>query len=102
VEPSTAPAAFDALPAAEGNGVTLVELDSFSIPFVQQDWTAWSAALAALERDWFAPALAALKTGRVGALAMTLCGDTGSTTLTATRGDLRRFWRHRALASLFE
>ncbi|MEA3122070.1 MAG: hypothetical protein QOH33_1631 [Paraburkholderia sp.] len=102
VEPSTAPAAFDALPAAEGNGVTLVELDPFSIPFVQQDWTAWSATLAALERNWFAPALAALKTGRVRALAMTLCGDTGSTTLTATRGDLRRFWRHRALASLFE
>jgi hypothetical protein len=102
VEPSAAPAAFDALPPADGSGVTLVELDPFSTPFVQQDWAAWSAALATLERDWFAPALAALETGRIGALAMTLCGDTGSTTLTATRGDLRRFWRSRVLASLFE
>ena len=81
---------------------TLVELDPFSTPFVQQDWSAWSAALATLEHDWFAPALAALETGRVGAVAITLCGDTGSATLTATRGDLRRFWRRRVLASLFE
>jgi hypothetical protein len=33
---------------------------------------------------------------------MTLTGDTSSTTLAATRGDLRRFWRRRVLASLFE
>ncbi|MGV4752020.1 regulator, partial [Burkholderia pseudomallei] len=58
--------------------------------------------LAALERDWFAPALAALAQGRIGELALTLCGDTSAATLAATRGDLRKFWRRRALASLFE
>ncbi len=104
VRPSAAPPAFDALPAADGNGngTTLVELEPFSAPFVQQDWAAWSEALATLERDWFAPALAALEAGRLGALTMTLCGDTSSATLAATRGDLRRFWRRRVLASLFE
>jgi hypothetical protein len=96
------PAAFDALPSADHHGTTLVELAPFATPFVQQDWAAWSTVLAELERDWFAPALAALEAGRLGALAMTLTGDTSSATLTATRGDLRRFWRRRVLASLFE
>ncbi|KAB0640083.1 regulator, partial [Burkholderia territorii] len=57
---------------------------------------------AALERDWFAPALAALHNGELAGVDFTLCGDTSSVTLHATRGDLRKFWRRRALASLFE
>lgn len=100
VEAWTAPPGFETLPAAAN--ATLVELGAFSAPFVQQDWQGWSAALGTLERDWFAPALAALEAGRIGALELTLCGDTSSTTLSATRGDLRRFWRRRMLASLFE
>jgi len=106
VDSSAAPPSFDALSAANANvnanGTTLVELEPFCAPFVQQDWTAWSAALAELEREWFAPALAALEAGRIGALTMTLTGETGSTTLSTTRGDLRRFWRRRVLASLVE
>lgn len=108
VAASPPPPAFDALPAANApaggttGGATLVELEAFAAPFVQQDWQGWSTALAALERTWFAPALAALEAGSIGSLAMTLCGDTASATLAATRGDLRRFWRRRVLASLFE
>ncbi|CAB3644525.1 regulator [Trinickia soli] len=95
------PASFRALgPLA--SGTTLVELTPFVAPFIAQDWAAWQAALDRLERDWFAPALEALEAGRLGALAMTLGGDTGSVTLDATRGDLRKFWRRRVLASLFE
>jgi hypothetical protein len=100
-ETSAPPASFDALQASAG-GATLIELDPFSVPFIEQDWARWNAALAALERAWFAPALAALQDGRIGELGMTLCGDTGSATLTATRGDLRKLWRRRVLASLFE
>lgn len=80
---------------------TLVELDPFSGPFIEQDWARWNAAFAALERDWFAPALAALQAGELGELGLTLCGDTGSVTLAVTRGDLRKFWRRRVFASLF-
>ena len=82
-------------------GATLVELDPFSGPFIEQDWLRWNAAFAALERDWFAPALAALESGALRELGITLCGDTGSVTLAATRGDLRKFWRRRLFASLF-
>jgi hypothetical protein len=101
VETAAAPASFGTLPPLDG-GETLVELDPFTAPFIAQDWLAWQAALEQLERDWFAPALEALQAGRLGALGLTLAGDTGSVTLTATRGDSRKFWRRRVLASLFE
>ena len=97
-----APSTFGALSSAlNGAGTTLVELDPFSAAFIQQDWGRWNAAFAQLERDWFAPALAALQTGALAALDLTLCGDTGSVTLSITRGDLRKFWRRRLFASLF-
>jgi hypothetical protein len=105
---ATAPRANGASGAQQaGNGATataattLVELDPFSAPYIEQDWGRWNAAFAALETDWFAPALAALQSGQLGELGLTLCGDTGSVTLNITRGDLRKFWRRRVLASLF-
>jgi hypothetical protein len=93
-------AAFAALPPL-GEASTLVELDPFSVPYIEQDWMGWNAAFAALENDWFAPSLEALQKGRLGELGLTLCGDTGSVTLKVSRGDLRKFWRRRALESLF-
>ena len=112
VETGAPPASFGAF-AAGANGTndgtqgnnnattTLVELDPFSTPYIEQDWGRWNEAFAALETDWFAPALAALQAGQLAELGLTLCGDTGSVTLTITRSDLRKFWRRRVLASLF-
>jgi hypothetical protein len=85
----------------ESAATTLVELDPFSAPYIEQDWARWNEAFAALETDWFAPVLAALQAGQLAELGLTLCGDTGSVTLTITRTDLRKFWRRRLLASLF-
>jgi hypothetical protein len=92
------------LPAAtrQGSGVTLIELDDLSAPFIAQDWYAWNAALAGLERHWFQPALDALAQGQFESLALTLCGDTGSATLTVKRADLHKFWRRRRFMTLFE
>ncbi|MGF6568822.1 hypothetical protein ABH945_000898 [Paraburkholderia sp. GAS333] len=120
VETAAPPASFAAWSALEGAGhgangasaarnptataasnPTLVELDPFSAPYIEQDWARWNDAFAALQSDWFEPALAALQSGRLAELGLTLCGDTGSVTLTVTRGDLRKFWRRRVLASLF-
>ncbi|NYH12841.1 hypothetical protein GGD41_000069 [Paraburkholderia bryophila] len=100
VEVGVPPASFGALRSA-ADGVTLVELDPFSAPYIEQDWARWNDAFAALQTDWFDPVLAALQSGELGELGLTLCGDTGSVTLTVTRGDLRKFWRRRVLASLF-
>lgn len=88
---------------AAGRGtasVTLVELDQLSAPFVQQDWPRFRAAFAVLERDWFAPALAALERRELAELALTLCGDTGTTTLVVRPIDIKKFWRRRPFASL--
>jgi hypothetical protein len=95
------PRSFEALSSAATEGVTLVEIDPFSSPYIEQDWMRWNEAFAALETDWLAPALDALQADRLGELALTLCGDTGSVTLTITRNDLRKFWRRRVFASLF-
>jgi hypothetical protein len=86
---------------SNGEGMTLVELDPFSAPYIEQDWARWNSAFAALQTDWLEPALAALQSGALTELGLTLCGDTGSVTLKVTRGDLRKFWRRRVLASLF-
>jgi hypothetical protein len=98
-------AAFGAQPGNGMNGATgqaaLVELDPFSAPYIEQDWARWNHAFASLETDWFQPALDALQSGALAELGLTLCGDTGSVTLAVTRGDLRKFWRRRVLASLF-
>ncbi|CAH2782874.1 MAG: Regulatory protein, RpfE type [Candidatus Burkholderia crenata] len=82
------------------DGRTLVEVDPFSAPFIEQDWARWNDAFGTLERDWFAPALAALENGTLGTLRLTLCSDTGSVSLTVTRGALRKFWRRRPIAVL--
>ncbi|MCC8394391.1 regulator [Paraburkholderia sp. MMS20-SJTR3] len=100
------PASFGGLAAVRrdatnGAAGTLVELDPFSAPYIEQDWARWNDAFAALQIDWFEPALAALQAGELAELGLTLCGDTGSVTLNITRGDLRKFWRRRVLASLF-
>ena len=103
VEVAGAPATFAAWAAQPRGGAqtTLIELDPFSAPFIAGDWDRWQAAFAALERDWFAPALAALQSGELASLGLTLCGDTGSVDLALTRADLRKIWRRRPLASLF-
>ncbi|QQC64240.1 hypothetical protein [Paraburkholderia ginsengisoli] len=99
-DPTSGPA-NSAGSANSAAGATLVELDPFSAPYIEQDWARWNDAFAAVQADWFEPALAALQSGQLSELGLTLCGDTGSVTLTVTRGDLRKFWRRRVLASLF-
>ena len=48
---------------------------------------------AALERDWFAPLLAALRTGRIGMVTLHVPDAAEGISFEAIRGDLRRFWR---------
>ncbi|UDG82322.1 regulator [Candidatus Vallotia cooleyia] len=82
------------------NGMTLVELDQLSAPFIQQDWPRFRAMFSALGDDWFSPALVALKRRELVQLAITLCSDTGSTTLVIRALDIKKFWRRRSFSSL--
>src|SRR6266700_4235683 len=48
---------------------------------------------AALERDWFGPLLAALQSGRIGMLTLSLLGADSLLEIETVRSDLRHFWR---------
>src|SRR6266851_8964891 len=48
---------------------------------------------AALERDWFGPLLAALQSGRIGMLTLSLPGADSLLEVETVRPDLRHFWR---------
>jgi hypothetical protein len=51
------------------------------------------APLAELERDWFAPLLAALRAGRAGMVTLHAVDGAEEVSFETIRGDLRRFWR---------
>ncbi|MGI4860283.1 MAG: regulator [Janthinobacterium lividum] len=78
----------------------LIDIGGLAQPFVSQDWGDWLARLAEIDAHWFAPAFHALQAGRLARLHLTLGSDTGTVTLTVTRGDLKKFWRRRTLLSL--
>jgi len=56
---------------------------------------------AALERDWFLPLLAALKSGRIGMLTLQLRGADSLLEVETVRSDLRYFWRRRKPLSAY-
>ncbi len=81
-------------PSASGR--TLAMLDRLTTPARTLDALAWRAALQALERDWLAPAVAALKRGQHTELRVigTRLGPQPTTVAyELKRSDLLRFWR---------
>lgn len=72
-------------------GRQLVVLDALAAAAALRDGEAHAARLGAMEADWFAPLLAALKSGRIGMVTVHL-PDAGLS-IETVRGDLRRFWR---------
>jgi hypothetical protein len=85
--------AADLLGASASVGVNLVVLDTLRSAAHYGEAHAWRERLAQLERDWFAPLLAALKEERIGMLSLVALGPQGMLAAEVTRGDLRRFWR---------
>jgi hypothetical protein len=74
-------------------GRHLVVLDALRAPLALSESADYQEALSRLERDWFAPLLAALRDARVGMIT-THVPDAGECVAYETiRGDLRRFWR---------
>lgn len=78
---------------ASADGVELIVLDALAASASYGDVTQWRERLAALERDWFAPALDALKAGRIGMLTLHALGEHAGIDVETTRQDLRYFWR---------
>jgi hypothetical protein len=72
-------------------GRHLVVLDALAAAQALGDAQALAARAEALERDWFAPLLAALRAERIGMV--TVHVPEAGRSFEAVRGDLRRFWR---------
>ena len=78
----------DISPTEAGNALVVIDqLASFA---AYGEWDEWRDALATLDQAWFAPALSALKNGKLNAIAIYV---PGTTTTTTTRIDLYKFWR---------
>lgn len=84
------------------DGATLVELQDAAAA-TRGDAVAWERALLALERHWFAPLLARLRSGKIGRATIATVADGRSREWSVTPGALWRFWRpSRTLAALRE
>jgi len=89
------------LERAPEDGRHLVVLDGLRGAAALGDGEALAQRLQALEQRWFAPLLAALRTGRIGM--MTVHVPEAGASFETARGDLRRFWRRpRPLAAYQE
>lgn len=88
---------------APDDGVELVLLDMLAAPAAYGDAYAWRTRLEALDRDWLAPLLAALRSGRVGMLSIHALGAGANFDAEIARQDLRYFWRRaKPLASYMQ
>ena len=83
--------AVDWLERAPEDGRHLVVLDSLRGAHALGDLDALAKRLQDLESNWFAPLLAALKSGRIGMLTIHI--PEAAASFETARGDLRRFWR---------
>jgi hypothetical protein len=81
------------LERAPEDGRHLVVLEGLRTPLALAEPAEVRAALEALEREWFAPLLEALRAGRVGMVTLHVPDAAGCASFEAIRGDLRRFWR---------
>ena len=84
-------------PAGDG----FAHVDHLHLPALHHDADAWRAAIERIERDWFAPLLAALKAKRIRRLLISAPGDKHSLEISVEAGGFWKFWRKpRPLAAL--
>jgi hypothetical protein len=100
-EPSRRAASAPAVLASGANDA-LVVLGGLTGAGLNSDWSVWLMHLQMLEREWFAPLLAALKEGRVGSVKLVLSHRDAYAQFTSTRGAQRKFWRKPTLNKLIK
>lgn len=75
------------------DGRHLLVLDALRVPRALGATGEYQDAVAAIEKDWAAPLLAALRAGRVGMVSIHVPDAADCAAYETIRGDLRRFWR---------
>jgi hypothetical protein len=97
IDGATLPDAFASAAARR----PLAIFDALEQPARSGDAIVWRDELARFEAAWLVPALAALRSGRLGALRLIAPGELAAAELQVGRRDLWKFWRKpRALAEL--
>ncbi len=76
-----------------GEGRQLIVLDALRMPVALGDFDAWRARVLDLEKQWFAPLVAALKAGSIGMVTVVVPDGAELRAFESTRNDLRHFWR---------
>lgn len=93
---------LDAAAALSASTDRIVYCDQLSASAIAGDWSTWIHAINALEQDWFAPALAALKAGTVKQVSVVLSGRDKFLHTTTNPLAQRKFWRRVTLDKLFK
>lgn len=83
------------LATAGREGVALVVIDPLGNAKGDAESARFLGRRAAIERDWLEPLLAALRSGRIGMLTLSLPGTDSLLEAEIVRSDLRCFWRRR-------
>lgn len=84
---------FDAARFAASGVAALIVLDMVEHAAHYLDTDAWRSGLRDIEQRWLAPALAALKAGKIDRITISALGDAAQLDITMTRNDLWKFWR---------
>ena len=71
----------------------LVVLEDLSAAVAYHDPDAWRSRIADLDARWLAPLTAALRGGRISALAVVAAGDASCSRFNLSRADLMKVWR---------
>ncbi|MDP2134032.1 MAG: hypothetical protein Q8J99_10515, partial [Sulfuritalea sp.] len=79
--------------AGIGGRTPLAVFATMEHPARRGDAIVWRDELARFDADWLAPALAALRSGRLDALRLIAPGELAAAELKISRGDLWKFWR---------
>lgn len=79
---------------------SLLLLDSLLAPALANDWGTWLQHMQALETDWFAPLLAALKSGKIKQMKLVMTHSSRCAEFVTGTHSLRKFWAKPSLARL--
>ncbi len=89
-----------ALPAVLQEERALVVLGQLIGPGLAADWSEWLLHMQRLEQEWFAPLLAALKSGALGQLDLVLSHRDAYAEFGSSKNAQRKFWRAPTLNKL--
>ncbi|MDB5922724.1 MAG: 2,3-bisphosphoglycerate-independent phosphoglycerate mutase [Betaproteobacteria bacterium] len=79
----------------------LITMEDLATAYAYQDIDAWRSRIAALELQWFAPLIRALREGQFSQITLVALGDTHCCDFVVGRADLLKVWKRPAPLSTY-